>query len=36
MYPTTLAFELVLPEEPLAISLSHIYDQLHRLPDQRA
>ncbi len=36
MYATTLAFEGLLPDEPLAIDLTHLYAQFHRLPDQRA
>ncbi len=36
MYATTLAFEVLLPDEPLAIDLTHLYAQLQRLPDQRA
>ncbi len=36
MHATTLAIEVLLPDEPLAVDLPHVYAQLHRLPDQRA
>jgi predicted transposase YbfD/YdcC len=36
MYATTLAFELLLPDEPVAIDLTYLYAQLQALPDQRA
>ncbi len=36
MDPTTLAFEVLLPDEPLAIDLTQLYAQLQRLPDLRA
>jgi hypothetical protein len=36
MYATTLAFDLLLPEEPVALDMSRLYTQLQRLPDQRA
>ncbi len=36
MYATMLPFDLVLPDEPLALDLTHLYDRLHTLPDQRA
>ena len=36
MHATTLAIEVLLPDEPLTVDLPHVYAQLHRLPDQRA
>jgi len=33
---TTRAFDLVLPDEPIAIDLTTLYTQLHTLVDQRA
>lgn len=36
MYATTLPFELVLPDEPMALDLTRLYERLHQLPDQRA
>jgi predicted transposase YbfD/YdcC len=36
MHPTTLPFDLLLPDEPLALDLSTLYTRLQRLPDQRA
>jgi predicted transposase YbfD/YdcC len=36
MYATTLAFELLLPDEPVALDLTSLYVQLQALPDRRA
>lgn len=36
MYATMLPFDLVLPDEPLALDLTRLYERLHTLPDQRA
>lgn len=36
MYPTMLPFDVVLPNEPLALDLTRLYQRLHTLPDQRA
>ncbi len=35
MDPTTLPFELALPDEPVLLDLQNMYEQLQRLPDQR-
>ena len=36
MYRTMLAFETLLPDEPVALDLSHLYTHFHTLHDQRA
>jgi predicted transposase YbfD/YdcC len=36
MYRTTLAFEALLPDEPVALDLTHLYAQFHTLQDHRA
>jgi hypothetical protein len=36
MYATTLAFELLLPEEPVALDLTRLYARFHTLTDPRA
>ncbi len=36
MYATTLAFEVLLPDEPLALDLTQLYVRLQTLTDQRA
>jgi hypothetical protein len=33
---TTLLFDLLLPDEPIALDLSTLYARLQRVPDQRA
>jgi len=35
MNATTLAFEALLPEEPIAIDLTQLYTRFHTLPDHR-
>ncbi len=36
MYPTMVAFETLLPDEPIAIDLTSLYTRFHALTDQRA
>ncbi len=36
MYATTLAFEVLLPDEPIALDLTQLYARLQTLTDQRA
>jgi len=36
MYATTLAFEVLLPEDPIALDLTRLYARFHTLTDQRA
>lgn len=36
MHPTMPAFDLLLPDEPIAIDLTYLYAHLQALPDQRA
>ena len=36
MYATTLAFEVLLPEEPVALDLTRLYARFHTLTDHRA
>jgi len=36
MYRTTLAFEALLPNEPVALDLTHLSTQFHTLSDKRA
>jgi hypothetical protein len=33
MYPTMLPFDVVLPDEPVAVDLTRLYQRLHTLPD---
>ncbi len=35
MHPTMLAFDMVLPDEPVALDLTQLFARLHVLPDQR-
>ena len=35
MYPTTIPFDLALPDEPLLLDLRMLYQQFQTLPDQR-